>query len=73
MKVAITPIVIRSLSTVTKGFIRGTGELGNKKTSGDHPNNSIINIGQNTEKSPGELRRLAPTQSPVEKHQLTLV
>ena len=44
----------------------GTGGLGNKKTSGDHPNDSIIKIGQNTEKSPEELRRLAVTQTPVE-------
>ena len=27
--------------------------------SADHPNNSITEIGQNTEKSPGDLRRLA--------------
>ena len=31
------------------------------KTSGDHPNNSIIEIGQNTKKCPGNLRRLAVT------------
>ena len=36
----------------------GTGELGNKWLSGDHPNNSIVEIGHNTEKGPGELRRL---------------
>ena len=35
-----------------------TGRLGNKKTGGDHPNYSIIKIGQNTEKSPGDLRSL---------------
>ena len=29
----------------------------------DHPNNSIIENGQNTEKSSGDLRRLAVTQS----------
>ena len=32
-------------------IIKGTGRLGNKKTNGDHPNYSIIEIGQNTEKS----------------------
>ena len=37
----------------------GTGEYGNKKTSGDHPNDSVIKIGLNTEKSPGDLRELA--------------
>ena len=39
----------------------GTGGLGNKRTSGDYPNNSIVEFGQNTEKSPGDLRRLAVT------------
>ena len=28
------------------------------KTSGDHPNFGIIKIGQNTEKSPGDLKDL---------------
>ena len=38
----------------------GTGELGNKTTSGEHPNYGI-KIGQNTEKSPKDLRRLEET------------
>ena len=38
---------------------KGTGGLGNKRSSGDHPNYCII--GQNTEKSPGDLRKLAVT------------
>ena len=33
-----------------------TGGLGNNRTSGDHPNYSITEISQNTEKSPGDLR-----------------
>ena len=49
-----------------------SGGLGNKR-SGDHPNYSIIEISQNTEKSPGDLRKLARTQTSVENHQLTLV
>ena len=44
---------------------KGTGGLGNKKTSGEHPNYCIIDISQNTEKSHGDLRRLAVTQTPV--------
>ena len=44
-----------------------TGRLGNKRTSGDHPNYSIIKIVQNTKKSPGYLGRLAVTQTPVKK------
>ena len=36
----------------------GTGIYGNQRTSGDHPNYRIIKIGQYTEKSPGDLKRL---------------
>ena len=54
-------------------IIKGTGELGDRRTNGDHPNNNIIENSQNTEKSPGYLRRLAVTQTPVKDHQLTLM
>ena len=59
---------------------KGTGRLGNQRTSGDHPYYSqvwyyshITKVSWNTEKSPGDLRRLAVTQTPVRKHRLTLV
>ena len=51
---------------------RGTGGLRNKRTSGDHRNYCIIEISQNTEKSPGDLRKLAVTKTPVRNHKLTL-
>ena len=51
----------------------GTEGLGNKRTSGDHPNYSIVEIGQKTKKNPGDLKRLAATQTPVKGHQSTLV
>ena len=47
--------------------------FGNKRTRGDHPNYCNIEIGQNTEKSPGDLRRLAAPQPPVKDTQLTLM
>ncbi len=50
-----------------------TGGDGNKRTSGDHPNYSIIEDGQNSEKSPGDLRGFAATQTPAKGHQLKLV
>ena len=50
-----------------------TRELGNKRTSGDHLNYNIDEIGQNTKKSPGDVRRLAVTQTPVENHHRTMV
>ena len=51
MKVMYIPILIDALSTFTKG----TGGHGNKRKSGDNPNNCIFEIGQNTEKNPGDL------------------
>ena len=54
-------------------FIKGTGELGNKRTNRDPPNYDIIENGQNTEKSPGDLRRIAITQTPVKDDQLKLM
>ena len=53
-------------------IIVGTGGLENKRMSGDHPNYYIIGNGQNTEKSPGDLRKFAVTQTPVKEHQQTL-
>ena len=72
MKVTIIPIVIGAFGTVTKRIIKGTGGLGSWRTSGDHPNDSIIENGQSTEKSPGNLRRLAVTQTSMKDNQLIL-
>ena len=49
-------------------IIKRTGGLGEKGISRD----SIVYISQNTEKSPGDLRRLAVTKTPAENHQLRL-
>ena len=54
-------MVIGALCTVSKGL---TQEL---------EDYSIVENGQNTEKSPGDLRRLVIPQPPVKDHQLTLV
>ena len=43
------------------------------RTRGNHSNYYICETGQNTEKSPGDLRRLAVTQTPVKDHQLLLM
>ena len=51
----------------------GTGRFRNKRTSGKHLDYKIVKISENTEKSPGDLRRLAVTQTPVKNHQLMLV
>ena len=73
MQVTIIRIVIGAFGTVTKRIIKGTGGIEGWGMSGNHPNDSIIENGQNTEKSPGDLRRFAVTQTPVKDHQLKLM
>ena len=69
----VIPIVIGTFDTVTNGLVEGLEDMKNKRTSGDYSNCSSVEIGQNTVKSPGDLRRLAVTQTPVENHQLKLM
>ena len=64
MKVTIVPIVIGAFGTITKGLLKGLE---------DFEVDSIAENGQNPETSPGDLRRLAATQTPVKNHQLTLM
>ena len=73
MKVTIVPIVIGALGTVTKGLLKGLEDLEVSGRGRDYPNDSIAEDGQNTETSPGDLRRLAVTQTPVKNHQLILM
>ena len=72
-KVTIVPIVIGALGTVTKGLLKGLEDLEVLRTGRHYPNDSIAKNGQNPETSPGDLRRLAVTQTPVKNHQLILV
>ena len=53
--------------------IKRPGGLGSWRTGRDYPNDSIAENGQNPETSPGDLRRLAVTQTPGKNHQLTLM
>ena len=53
-------------------IIKRTRGLGNKRTCGDHQNYFTAEIGQNTEKSPGDLRILADIKTSV-KDQQTLI
>ena len=72
MKVAIIPIVIGAFGTVTKGLLREWGP-GGWRTGGDHPDYSIVENDQNTEKSSGDLRKLAFTETLVKNYLLTLM
>ena len=73
MKSIVIPIVIGALGTVQRMIGKGAENIGNWKTNRDNPNYNIVEIYQNTEKSPGNLRRFAVSQTPVKDHQLTLV
>ena len=52
---------------------KGSGGLGIKRMGEDQPNSCITEIGQNTKKSPRDLRRFAVTQTPVKDHHLMLM
>ena len=56
MKMTVIPIAISALGTISKGLVR------DQRISRDHRNYNIIKMGQNTEKNPGDSRRLAVTQ-----------
>ena len=51
-----------------KRITKETGGLGSWWTSGDHQNYYNIENGQNTEKIPGDKRRLAVTGTPLKDH-----
>ena len=55
--IKVTVIRIGALGTVTKGLVLDR-RLGNKRTSGDHPNYCSVEVGQNTKKSSGDLLSL---------------
>ena len=60
----VIPIVVRTLGTVNKGLVKGLEDLEIRQ---QHC------YDQNTEKSPGNLRKLSVTQTPVRNHQVTLM
>ena len=73
MQVKIIPIIIGAFGTVTKEFLKGLEDLEVGGRVETHPNDSTAVNGQNTKKNPGDLRRLAVTQTPVKNHRLTMM
>ena len=65
----IIPIVIGAFGTVTKGLLKGLEDL----EVGGRVETIQTTALLNTKKSPGDLRRLAVTQTPVKNHRLTLM
>ena len=51
---------------------KGISRVGNLRMNRDLSNYNIVKIVQNTEKSSGDLKRLAVTQNSVKDHQLIL-
>ena len=73
MKATTIPVVIDAFWYSHQMIGTRTGWLGYNRMGGDCPIYIIIENDQNTEKNPGDLRRLAVTQTPVKDHQLTLI
>ena len=71
MKIVVIPIVINGLGTVPKCLVR-TMEMLEVGGRAETIKLQYVEIGQNTEKSPGDKRRLAVTQTPLKDYQLTL-
>ena len=59
MKVVVIPIVVGALGTIPKGLVKKLEDLEIRQVE----TTSINKIDQNTEKSPGDLRRLVPIQT----------
>ena len=64
-------MVVGALGPIPKCLVWELEEL--EIRGREHPNYSIVEVGQNTEKSPKDLRRLVFTRTPVRDHQPTLV
>ena len=56
-----------------KRFTKRAGEFVNRWTSRDNPNYVIAEVNQNTEKSPGDFRRLAVAHTSVKDYHLMLM
>ena len=69
MRLIVIPILICTLGTSPK-VLEKNGRVGNRRTNRDHPNYNIVEIGQNTEKNPGDFWRCLVPQAPVKDHQM---
>ena len=68
MKVAIIPIVIGAFSTVTEGLVQGLEDWEIRGLEETMETKIETKIGQNTEKSPGNLRTLIITLTSMRNH-----
>ena len=73
MNVTIIPIVIGAFGIVTKELLKGLEDLELGGPVETIQTTALYENSQNSEKSPGDLRRLSVTQTSVKDHQLTLM
>ena len=74
VNVIIMLIIISSmLSMVSKWLVQRLEDMEIRGQEETIQTTALLRSARNTKKSPGDLRRLAVTQAPVENHQLTLV
>ena len=71
MKITVIPSITGALGS--QKLRKGAGSVGNRTTSWDHPNYRITKISLDIVESPGDLRKLAATQTPMKAHQFMLV
>ena len=67
MKVTIVPIVIGAFGIITKGLLKGLEDLEVGGRVETIKMTALLRTARNPEMSPGDLRRLADTQTPVKK------
>ena len=75
MLVTVIPIVVGVLGTENElqRIRKRIGRVGNRWKNGDHSDDSLGEISQNTEKIPGDLRKLVVAQIPMKDDQFKLV
>ena len=73
MKVTIIPIVIGAFGTVIRGLLKGLEDMEIRGRVETIQTTTLLKMVRILRKSPGDLRRLAVTQTPVKDHQVTLM
>ena len=73
MKVTVISVIVGALGTVPQEPEKDVGYSSYQRKNQDHPKHITAKISYNTEKSPGDLRRFAVTQTSLEGNQLLLV
>ena len=73
MQMTIILIVIGAFGTVIKGLLKGLEDLEVGGRVETIQTTTLFRTAGITEKSPGDLRKLAVTQTEMKNHQLTLI